>query len=286
MDDPIAELAAQQAKFWNSPAADKWIDNQAILDRQMTPLTDLLFEDAAIQTGERVIDVGCGAGTTSRRAGQATGSNGSVLGVDLSEPLVETARKQTSAAHVRFASGDAGQHAFDAGAHDLVLSRFGVMFFADPVAAFLNLRQALKPGGRICFVCWGEKRDNPWFQLPVDILNEFLEPLPPTDPRAPGPTALGDPTYIDEILASAGFQDRRVVTRQPMLLATGSNPAETAGYMVHLGPVTRQIMIRKPDESVVQAVIERLTEELVNYATDDGIQVPSSLHYVQARNPS
>jgi ubiquinone/menaquinone biosynthesis C-methylase UbiE len=129
------------------------------MDRSLHEIGRLLLERAAIRPGERVIDVGCGSGATTLAAAPLVGAQGSVLGVDVSEPMLAVARRRAAGlGNVRFVAADAQTHAFEPGAQDLVLSRFGVMFFDDPPRAFASLRRALRPGGRLCFVCWGRSR--------------------------------------------------------------------------------------------------------------------------------
>ena len=159
------ELAADQAAFWNGPGGQGWLAAYARIERSIAPFSEVVLAAAAAQPGECAIDVGCGTGGTTaalaRAVGAAGPSAGHVLGVDISRPLIEAARAQ-NVANATFMVGDATVQSFDAQSVDLVFSRFGVMFFADPVAAFANVRRALKPGGRLAFVCWQSLGLNPW----------------------------------------------------------------------------------------------------------------------------
>ena len=185
-----ASANAAQAEYWNSAPAQTWIDCQAALDQRFAPLTELLIGRAGVRPGECVIDVGCGTGTTTLQLAAGVGAHGSVLAIDISEPLLALARRrclEAGHANVRLIRGDAQTHRFERGCHDLVVSRFGVMFFDDPIGAFRNLAGALRPRGRLAFACWGPLEANPWFALPLQVGIERLGPPEPQPPRAPGP---------------------------------------------------------------------------------------------------
>ena len=175
---------------------EKWVRHQAFIDQQLEAVTDLLLQTAAVRVGEAVLDVGCGPGATLLRLAAVVGKEGHVLGCDVSAPMLALARQRIAAAGIRnvdVVQADAQSHGFAENAFDLVISRFGVMFFADPTAAFAKLRQPLKPGGRLAFVCWAPLADNPFFLLPIQIATRHLGPVEPTPPRAPGPLAFSQP---------------------------------------------------------------------------------------------
>jgi SAM-dependent methyltransferase len=187
---------ADQAEYWNSPSGQRWITYQEALDRRLAPVTELLLERADVRGGECVIDVGCGTGATTLRLAAAVGAHDSVLAVDISESLLAAARRRClegGHANVRLIRADAQTHRFERACHDLVTSRFGVMFFDDPIGAFRNLARALRPGGRLAFAAWGPLEANPWFALPLQVGVERLGPPQPQPPRAPGPLALSEP---------------------------------------------------------------------------------------------
>jgi SAM-dependent methyltransferase len=209
MSDEFAEpfpANAEQAAYWTA-RSEQWVTHQAALDARLAPVGEQLLTRAAPRPGERVVDVGCGTGATTLAVAEKVGTRGSVLAVDISEPMLAIARRRSTErghGHVRFLHGDAQSHDFEPKAYDLVLSRFGVMFFSDPVAAFANLMSALRPGGRLAFVCWAPLEDNPWFKEPLAAGIRWLGPPEPQPPRAPGPLALAETGYIEEILRDAG----------------------------------------------------------------------------------
>ena len=159
---------AQQATYWNEGAGPTWVELQAPLDRQLAPLGQAAMAALAPKPGERILDIGCGAGNTTLELARAVAPDGRVTGADISHTLLEVARRRgADMAGVRFVEADVQVHSFEPGGFDAVFSRFGVMFFSDPTAAFVNIRRALKPGGRLAFVCWRTPAENPIMSLPM-----------------------------------------------------------------------------------------------------------------------
>ena len=176
---------------------------------------------------------------------------------------------------------DAQSHDFAEDTFDLLISRFGIMFFADPTAAFANLRRPIRRGGRLVFVCWGPLADNPFFLLPMQVATRHLGPNEPPPPRAPGPLAFSDPDYVKEILMAAGWSDIRIEERQPVLLGRAT-PYQQAEFSIELGPVSRLIAERQPDAATVALLRAELAQEFATFATESGIVIPSNLYYVTA----
>ena len=216
-----AELAAEQAAYWNGPGGKGWLASYRRIERGIAAFSAELLAAAAAQPGEHVVDVGCGTGATTAELARAVGATGHVLGIDISETLIEAARSQR-VDNATFVLGDAGTHPFKAASYDLVFSRFGVMFFGDPVAAFSNFRQALKPTGRLVFVCWRTPQENPWGHVPLRAAQPFLPPLPRPGPDDPGQYSFGDRARVERILKESGFgpPDIRPIDR-PVSLGNG-----------------------------------------------------------------
>lgn len=274
-----------QFQFWNSAAGEKWVRHQEVIDEQLEAVTDFLLQTAAPRSGEAVLDVGCGTGATLLRLAAIVGPEGRVLGCDVSAPMLTLARKRIPVARVPYVDlvqADAQSHKFREDAFDLVISRFGIMFFADPIAAFTNLRRPLQPGGRLAFVCWGPLADNPFFRVPMQIATRHLGPVEPTPPRAPGPLAFSEPDYVADILRSSGWSDVKIEEKQPLLYGSAT-AQEQAAFSIEMGPVSRLIAERQPDAATVAALRAELTEELATYATKTRIEIPSRLYYVTAR---
>lgn len=223
----MSEPNSEQTAYWNDTAGRTWAEVQEPLDRQLAPLGRAAMAALAATPGERVLDVGCGSGQTSLELARAVGPGGAVLGIDLSAPLLEVARRRASGLErLGFVQGDAQVFPFAPESFDAAFSRFGVMFFADPVAAFVNIRSALKPGGRLAFACWRAPEENPTFTLPLQAAAPHLPPPPPAaDPEAPGPFAFAGQERVRAILAAAGFQ---AVDVAPHDEAVGSGDLETA----------------------------------------------------------
>lgn len=278
---------AEQAEFWNSAPGQRWVAHQEALDQRLAPLTEALMERAGVRPGEAVIDVGCGAGTTTLQLAAAVGAHGSVLGIDISEPLLAAARRRCLAGgltNIRLVRADAQTHRFERACHDRVVSRFGVMFFDDPVGAFANLARALRPGGRLAFASWGPLEANPWFVLPLQVAVPRLGPPEPQPPRAPGPLALSEPDYINEILTGAGLVEVQIDRVDSHLPGAHSTHAE-AELMSLFGPLARLLRERDADEATRGALVTELADRLAPYATADGVRLPATFHLVTATAP-
>ena len=289
MTETPKEVAnSAQSAYWNAKAGEAWTKNQAIMDRLLSLPGRRLFEHAAIKAGERVLDVGCGTGATVLAAADAVGPGGAVLGIDLSHAMLDLARgrakKHGGTAELTFEIADAQIHRFAAGRHDLLLSRFGVMFFDDPTAAFTNLSTALRPGGRLCFVCWAPMAENPWFFIPRDAAIKFLGAPEAPPPRAPGPVAFGDTDYVTEILTGAGFEDISI-SSETVDLTPISDLVEAAAHALNAGPASRIIADHDPSPETRAVIGAEIESQLSVYYGTDGARVPGSMHFVQARRP-
>jgi SAM-dependent methyltransferase len=270
-----------QAEFWNSPMAARWIEAREYLDHGLAGITAALFERAAPRPGEHALDVGCGTGTTTLLLSERVGPTGSVVGCDISAPLLGEARARAAAAGapITFIEGDAGSRRFER-PFDLILSRFGVMFFEDPVAAFGNLRAALAPGGRVAFVCWRTPRENAWASGPIAAAGELLPPQPPPDPTAPGPFAFADRGRVAGILAAAGFADVAIAAHDDVMLM-GATPEEAAGHALFIGPLSRAVA-DQPEE-VREQIRRRLVTAMAAFMGPRGAAPPAAVWLVTAR---
>lgn len=203
MAQPTANAA--QERFWDVDAGPTWVHNMRAMDVCLAPVLSLVLDKAALRAGEKVLDIGCGAGTSSFAAADAVGPTGSVLGADISKTLLAEARSRAGANNTQFVYADAQTYGFAPASFDVMISRFGVMFFDDPVTAFRNMAAALRPHGRTIFATWGAIPANPYFMLPARVAKAYLGPTPKSDPDAPGPFAFRDPHKVCKILADAGF---------------------------------------------------------------------------------
>ena len=274
---------AAQKTYWNEGAGPTWAAQQALLDWQLAPLSRAALGILAPAAGERIVDIGCGAGASTLDLASAVGPGGAVLGIDLSTPLLGLARRRASEAgleRAEFLEADAQIHAFDPGAFDAAFSRFGVMFFADPTAAFANIRKALRRGGRLTFICWRDMSENPILTLPMTAALKHFETPPPADPEAPGPFAFADKTRLQKVLSGSGFDAIQV---QPHDEAIGSRSIENALRLaLSIGPLGG--MLRAAPEKT-DVVARSVREALLPYAGDHGCLLPSATWIVSARNP-
>jgi SAM-dependent methyltransferase len=215
------------------------------------------------------------------------GPSGAVLGVDLSAPmlaLAERRRAERGYGHLRFQQVDAQTHAFAPATYDLALSRFGVMFFGDPVAAFRNVRHALRPSGRLAFVCWAPLEKNAWFEIPMEAGVRWLGQPEPQPPRAPGPFAFSEAAYVEQILGAAGYADI-VIERVSVVLPGSRTAADEADFVRNMGPLGKLIREREPDESTVLRIVAEVAERFRQFETDVGMRVPATVWCVTAVRP-
>ena len=199
----------EEIAYWNAEAGSRWAEFQERIDRAFAALSAAGLAAAAVKPGEAVLDIGCGCGATSLDLAAAAQA---VTGIDVSRSMLGVAERRAAAtgiANAEFTLADASTYAFERAAFDVAFSRFGVMFFEDPVAAFTNIRPALKPTGRLTFVCWRDLAANPWFSVPVEAVRPFVPPQPKVDPNEPGPLSFKDPERVREILERAGLPTSR-----------------------------------------------------------------------------
>ncbi len=270
-----------QAEFWNGPGGETWTTQRDRFNAMLRPLGHAVIAVAKPQPGEHVIDVGCGTGDTTGDLARHVAPEGSVTGFDISETMLRTAREIADAhpVPVRFHVADAQTHDFDEAAYDLVFSRFGVMFFEDSVAAFANLRRALKPSGRLAFACWQEVGRNGWVHVARDVVARHIDLPPPEDPRAPGPFAFRDADYVRGILGDAGFGDIGIDAHESTVL-TGRTVETAVETVTDRGPMARAIHDAPKD---VQARIRaELTEALSPHIHDDGVRLSAGVWLVTA----
>jgi SAM-dependent methyltransferase len=272
-----------QSEYWNATAGETWAQFQEPLDRQIEPLGLAAIDVLQPALGEHIIDIGCGCGQTSLTLAARVAPTGSVLGIDLSTPMLEVARyrpRPTANLCVDFRQLDAQTGAIGRGIFDAAFSRFGVMFFSDPVAAFANIRASLKPGGRLVFVCWRSLGENPWMLAPLQAALPFIPPVAPPDPTAPGPFAFADPSRVRSILTEAGFAS---VTTDPLDARIGGGDLEQSLKLaLRMGPLGAALREHPELSGKVAGAVRDL---LSQYLTPGGVLVPSAVWIVRAQNP-
>ena len=276
---------SEQIRYWNDDAGSKWVELQERLDAQLESLGRRAMDRAAIARDERVLDVGCGCGATAIELAERVGPRGHVAGVDLSAVMLERARARgTGLAQLRFEVADAQTHGFPERSFHSVYSRFGMMFFAQPEAAFANLRAALREGGRLAFVCWRSLADNPWMSLPIAAVAKQVPLPPPPAPDAPGPLAFADAERVRGILERAGFADVAFESvDETLTLGGGGDLDETVEFMLRMGPVAR--VLRDADPACLPRAAAAVREALSGCATPDGVRMGSGAWVVSGRRP-
>ena len=226
-------LNADQIAYWNGVGGRRWTDRQERQDVILAPVSELLFARTAVEPGERVIDIGCGCGSTTIELARRVGPTGHVVGVDVSVPMLARARDRAlPGMPIEFVEADATVYRFPRGLADLLCSRFGVMFFADPASSFANLRGALRSGGRLVFACWREPQANPWMALPLREVYKHVPDLPQSGPEDPGPFAFAQADRVRRILDQAGFSAIALVPvdRVDAVGAAVRDAVRAAGY--------------------------------------------------------
>jgi SAM-dependent methyltransferase len=275
---------AAQQEYWNIIAGPRWVGLAGYVEKRVEKVNDLLLARSAVAPGQKVLEVGCGTGAATVPLAETVGGTGEVVGIDISEPMLAAARERISHSGLRnitLLQADAQVHAFEPNRFDLIASRFGVMFFADPVAAFRNLLGAARPRGGLCFACWAALEENRHWLIPYEVVLRHLGPPAPKPPRAPGPTAFAEPEYVRSILEGAGYEGIEIRRETPDMI--GASPREEAEHALVMGPSARLIEEKKPSESVRQLIKQEMTEAFAAYAKGGEIVLPSTIFIVTAR---
>lgn len=275
---------SEQISYWNDVGGPKWVRFQEMLDRQLDAIGRLVMDAAGVADGETVLDVGCGCGTTTIELARRVSSHGSVMGVDVSRPMLAWARERAMKGritNVTFTLADAQTYLFRR-QFDLLYSRFGVMFFEDPPRAFANLHRALNPDGRVAFACWQNIHRNPWLGMPLMAAMKHITIEMPANPEAPGPFAFADADRVERILDQAGFRDVDVRGHDVTIsLGGGTSLDEATGLVMDLGPLARVMVNAPPDK---RSVVEREVREAISGSmTPRGVEMPGAIWLVTAK---
>ncbi|MGW7525915.1 class I SAM-dependent methyltransferase [Streptomyces sp. NPDC054783] len=278
------DVNTEQAEAWNGDEGTYWVKQLERHEAMYRRLTPRLLEAARITGDARVLDIGCGCGGTTRAAAR-TAVQGTALGVDLSRPMLEAARRLAvgdGLDRVRFEQGDAQIRPFPPAGFDVALSRFGVMFFEDPQAAFVNIARALRPGGRLAFLCWRSVAENEFLAVPFGALAQYV-PLPDLGrPGDPGPFSLADPQRVRELLTGAGFGDVRVEpVDEPMWM--GADVDDVVAYQ--LGTPAARSMLAAANEAggeTVERALDALRRALAHHQGQGGVELGGAAWLVTA----
>lgn len=267
-----------QADFWNGETGQRWVEFSGLLDAMLRPFAQTILSHANIAPTDNVLDIGCGAGALSLMAAKEAKS---VVGADISAPLIDLAAQRASGHdNVQFTLADAAELNLEAKS-DVVISRFGVMFFNDPVKAFANIKRQVKRNGRMVFACWQSPQKNMWARAPLEAAQPFLTQASiPPQPQAPGPFAFADTQYLTDVLMDAGWDNVTLTDWRGDIRLPGKNPKDTASFMMEMGPLSRLLKEQDLDmEPVQQALVDKLSA----LASPDGsVQLGSAVWIVHA----
>ena len=276
---------AAEIAYWNGPGGKRWLDSQQTHDALLAATGELLIARAAPTGGDVVLDIGCGCGATTIALAKRVAPRGRVLGLDVSAPMLEHARRRApDGLPIEFVEADATVYQFEPGRADLLLSRFGVMFFADPLRAFSNMRVGLRQGARIVFACWREPRMNAWIMLPLQEAYRHVPRLPEQGPEDPGPFSLANEQRVRGVLERAGYNGIGLEPVDlPFDLANGRGLAAAVETAMSIGPTGRALDGQTAEKHT--AVGESIRTALAPFESKGGVPLPGAFWIVTARNP-
>jgi SAM-dependent methyltransferase len=272
-----------QRRYWNKVAGPRWVAGQGFRERRNQESLALLLDRLRLAGGEHLLEIGCGTAAVTQPLARAVGERGRVVGVDISEPMLEVARQrvvENGLRNVTLLLGDAQSFAFEPAAFDIATSRMGVMFFAEPLTAFRNIRGALKPDGRLVFACWGPLSENRHWLVSYEIAVRLLGPPETSPEHEVGPLAFGNPDYVHRILAGAGFTDISIERAHPTII--GGSAEEEARQALMMGPTARLIEAKKPSEAVRQNIADEVAAAFAALARTGPIRLPATIFLVTA----
>ncbi|WP_374299470.1 class I SAM-dependent methyltransferase [Paracoccus sp. (in: a-proteobacteria)] len=273
-----------QFDFWTSPAGLAWVDHQDSLDTAMSGILDVLLEAATLSPDHRVLDVGCGTGASTLAAARLV-PRGMALGLDIAPQMLERARRRAAeerAGNASFRLCDAQVEPLAGADCDVLISRFGMSFFGDTVAALSNLATALKDKGRMVFVSWAGLDENPWFLIPQELAQRRLgaPPEPPSD--APGPLAFADPAHVLDLMRRAGLEEGQAETRRIDLTPPGG-VSGAARLATHVGPAARLLRLCSATTEDRAAIAGDIEAAFAAFGRGPDIRIPATVHVFACR---
>lgn len=272
-----------QTALWNGVAGRAWVETQELLDHVLKPFEDLLVESVSAGPGGRVLDVGCGTGGTTLAIAQLLGATGHCVGIDISEPMIAAARARADreGAPASFICADAQTHAFEPARFDMIVSRFGVMFFDESVRAFANLRRATSDGAALRFIAWRSAAENPFMTTAERAAAPLLPNLPAREPNDPGQFAFAHERRVESILEESGWTK---IDIQPIDVACTLPETEMVRYLTRLGPLGR--VLHEADETTRAQVIEAARAAFNPYVHGSQVRFTAACWTVGALAPS
>lgn len=277
----------EQIDYWNGESGQRWAEQDKLMARLLKPVGEALLDHAELDQCKHVVDVGCGGGSQSRLLAERLGPDAKVTGIDISQPLLAVAQANNpiteNAASIEYLLADASEHNFEAGEFDGLFSRFGVMFFSNPTAAFTNLRKSLSDEGKLAFSCWQAMDKNDWARIPVQTAMQYVT-LPDNmapDADAPGPFAFAKAERIENILQQAGFSNIQVSSHtQEVRMGEAPTIQQSVREMAEVGPVQRLLVGQ--DEALKEQVYKALETTMTPFYKNGAITLPAAIWFVTA----
>lgn len=281
MDDDAEKLGGED---WSGDMGERWLANLDRFEAMIGPIGEALIERAGLVEGERVVDLGCGGGATTRAIAARVAPGGEAIGLDIAPMLVAEARKRSEGiANIAFECGDAATATLEGAPYDRMISRFGSMFFAEPHKAFTNLLSMLKPGARLDLAVWGPPRDNAWMMEMMGVVRSHVE-VPPAEPRAPGPFAFEDLDYLGEVLDAGGFGSVEVEAYNGRQAIGGPDtPPEEAVRFVLSSLGVGRVLDEQPEAIREAAAADMLALFERNYVAGEGVMLGCKVWLVTAK---
>lgn len=274
----------KQKEFWSGAGGDVWVNKQKEMDIMLNPLGQRAIDKLDLSNGKRILDIGCGCGATTLEIAKMI-PEGKIIGVDISEPMLNQARKdalEMSLSNTEFVVQDVQTDEISKDAFDIAFSRFGVMFFEDSYEAFKNINNALKIGGQLSFVCWQEPLLNPWQSLSIQVIKQFID-LPAPAPKSPGPFAFEDKSYIEDILDRSNFKEINIDDNQEeIIMFSGKSLKEASEDYLTINPVVTEMLKNSPKE-LKEEILEALIIKFSDFHEDHGLVFPSATWIVTAK---
>ena len=266
--------------YWKQEGGQKWVDYIDTTEASLQTFSKILLDGAGIRQGETILDVGCGGGANSIEAAQRTGAEGSVIGINIPPPILSVASERGATIdNLNFVQGDAASTDLGKEVFDLIFSRFGVMFFSNPVAAFTKLGKALKNDCRLVFMCWRSAEENPWMSAPAAAVFNIIPPTGPApQPDQPGPFSFAMKDRVVSILSEAGLAD---ISVEPIDSGMQLGSMEEAvAYFMKMGPAAATLADATDEQKSLAAAAMR--EALARYETESGVIAPAAVWLVKA----
>jgi SAM-dependent methyltransferase len=287
MSGEVPDANAAWRRYWNTVVGPQWAAAPELREHRNRESLALLLARLGPIGGKSVLEIGCGTGALTLPLAATIGEQGRLTAVDISEPMLAVARQRVGERglrHVTLLLGDAQVFGFEPAAFDLAASRMGVMFFADPTAAFRNIGGALKPGGHLVFACWGPLAENRHWLISYEIALRHLGPPAPRPAHEAGTLAFADPDYIRGMLAAAGFARIAVDRAHPTI--PGGSPEEEARQALAMGPTARLIEEKQPDEATRQTIADDIEAAFAAEAGSGPLRLPATIFLVSALRPA